>query len=1067
MNFPAKTKSWVVLFPSLRPIRDQLMVPGNCLCLAGIIWLSAFWAAPAMAESFKPPPQSISDITAILLEERPDDPKHLKSKLSFADRKPPKTLVRTKLAQFYLKRGRAARRVGRVQQTIEDLTRAHRYADKLPRKSRRRILQLLALAELAGGHRERGIEHMFQAIEVAENQRYQIELSAQLAGFLLRDGRLNEAEKLLSDADRALEQLRKANDRKSRRLWSLYSDSILGRLAYINGNKHNFVGQHSQAESFLRRAIEHYSRFYRKTDSLKRERLRKSLRTASRTLRNHARGELGIALLEQGRILEAEVVIREALLNSLSQRGKNDRRTAKFASYLGRVKLAQGRPEDAKPLLTAVLRIQRRIGLTDDSAQSLNARQIFASLLFTLGKWEESLQQFEYLKTAVGTDTVLWSNRLAINPTYAAALLMTGRVSDALYLSRQAVERHMRLRGKTHKLLARARGVLAMTLMILGQDRKSLEEFAQTVPSIVEAGKLSGFGFAKRAQDNLSRIILESYLELLARIRGTALAHEAGIDATNEGFVVADILRGQIVQRALNASAARIAGRKAGLADLVRQFQDSGNEISALNAQYAELLMRPTHEQDSGTRDTLTKSIAGLKRKQISLLTVIEQNFPEYAALMSPSPLSIAKARDMLRGGENLIATYIGDTRSYVWAIPKSGPIEFQNLPIGKRKISVLVERVRRGVEPANMTLDGVPAFDVSASYQLYSILLAPVIKSWKGTSSLIVVPHGPLKQLPFSLMATQDTAVVDGADPLFSGYRKVPWLVRTHAVTSIPTVSSLESLRRPSTKGLHERNFVAFADPRFTKEQVASSNEQLSTEENPTLVSRGLKLQMRSLGDGLTGLLATLPPLPDTAEEVRSVGAVLKADASRDLYIGVRANEFEVKNADLEKYRVIAFASHTLLPGELDGLTQPAIAMSAPEVAGISGDGLLTADEVLELRLNASWVVLSACNTAAGGGQESEAVAGLGWAFIYAGARTLLVSHWAVESSSAKLLVTDLFRNLGENRTLSRSAALRRAMLKLMDKEGYKDTNGHYLFSYAHPLFWAPFSILGEGGST
>lgn len=162
---------------------------------------------------------------------------------------------------------------------------------------------------------------------------------------------------------------------------------------------------------------------------------------------------------------------------------------------------------------------------------------------------------------------------------------------------------------------------------------------------------------------------------------------------------------------------------------------------------------------------------------------------------------------------------------------------------------------------------------------------------------------------------------------------------------------------------------------------------------------------------------------------------------------------------------KVIAFATHGLMPSDLNGLDQPALALSAPDVAGGIGDGLLTMDEILALKLNADWVVLSACNTAAGEGAGSEAVSGLGRAFFYAGARALLVSNWPVETVSARLLTTDLFKRQADHPDLTRADALRQTMLALMDSAGQRDASGKLQFSYAHPMFWAPFSLVGDGG--
>jgi CHAT domain-containing protein len=172
------------------------------------------------------------------------------------------------------------------------------------------------------------------------------------------------------------------------------------------------------------------------------------------------------------------------------------------------------------------------------------------------------------------------------------------------------------------------------------------------------------------------------------------------------------------------------------------------------------------------------------------------------------------------------------------------------------------------------------------------------------------------------------------------------------------------------------------------------------------------------------------------------------------------------LKALDLSGYKVVAFATHGLVPGDLDGLMQPALALSAPDVAGGKGDGLLTMGEIMGLKLDADWVVLSACNTGSGAGAGAEAVSGLGQAFFYAGTRALLVSNWPVETTSAKALTTGLFRRQAKDATLARAEALRRAMLAMIDEGGYVDPKtGEKVFSYAHPIFWAPFSLIGDGG--
>ena len=136
------------------------------------------------------------------------------------------------------------------------------------------------------------------------------------------------------------------------------------------------------------------------------------------------------------------------------------------------------------------------------------------------------------------------------------------------------------------------------------------------------------------------------------------------------------------------------------------------------------------------------------------------------------------------------------------------------------------------------------------------------------------------------------------------------------------------------------------------------------------------------------------------------------------------------VKHAPLADYRVIYFATYGLVAGDVKGLAEPSLALTIPAQPTEEDDGLLTASEIARLKLNADWVVLSACNTIAGDKPGAEALSGLARAFFYAGARALLVSHWAVESNAATRLTTQTFDILARNPGLGRAEALRRAML-------------------------------------
>jgi len=156
--------------------------------------------------------------------------------------------------------------------------------------------------------------------------------------------------------------------------------------------------------------------------------------------------------------------------------------------------------------------------------------------------------------------------------------------------------------------------------------------------------------------------------------------------------------------------------------------------------------------------------------------------------------------------------------------------------------------------------------------------------------------------------------------------------------------------------------------------------------------------------------------------------------------------------SGNLARKQVVVFATHGLLAGDLPNLNQPALAMASTKDPKESP--LLTLEDVLGLKLNADWVVLSACNTAGADGRAEEAMSGLARGFFYAGSRSLLVTHWAVESESAMMLTTHTFAAYKKNPQMRRAQALRQAMLETMQVP-----------RFSHPAYWAPYALVGEGG--
>jgi CHAT domain-containing protein len=268
-----------------------------------------------------------------------------------------------------------------------------------------------------------------------------------------------------------------------------------------------------------------------------------------------------------------------------------------------------------------------------------------------------------------------------------------------------------------------------------------------------------------------------------------------------------------------------------------------------------------------------------------------------------------------------------------------------------------------------------------------------------------------------------------------------------------LPSVASLKALRAFGRKDEAKSPLVGFGDPVFN----ADEESKPGAEQWSAVATRAYTEFFKGVDIDRSMLSQALPRLPETAAELRAVAKNLGAPEG-SIHLRADASEATVKRTPLSEYRVVYFATHGLVAGEIKGLAEPSLALTLPKQPSETDDGLLTASEVAQLKLNADWVVLSACNTIAGDKPGAEALSGLARAFFYAGARALLVSHWAVESNAAMRLSTSTFDILKSDPTLGRAEALRRAMLAYMN-DATNPLN-------AYPALWAPFVVVGEGAA-
>lgn len=944
----------------------------------------------------------------------------------------PETQDRDALADFFFARGMAAAELGRQVDALKALRKAESLVAP-EAELRADIFYNLAQTQMNLGR----LAPAIAALREANKSTPQNNLALRnLALIAEQYAKLGNAEGAASARDECLAMSRRAaNDRSNRNpnvaTWR-ETNELRCQIAVLQAQ-----GKLAEAEPLHRRTVAVYEN---------------APNTRGTYIVGNRHAQLSENLRQQGRLAEAENEARVALNIYQSTVGATSQRTGTGLVTLGRVIAEQGRLTEGESLARKGIEVIQAAGVAGNGPP----RGVLADILAAQSRWAEARAEFDLMRQGYADDPDGLEAFARQNANYALSMLKTGSAEDALGLFTRAWEDFTRRLGDEHYTTAQSRGFMATALAALGRDAEAAGHFAKAVPVLVESRDGEDEETGNLARDRKLRLILEADMALLLKA--------GGAQGVAESFRLADAARGRSVQRALSASAVRAAAADPALAGLARRAQDAEKQISALNGLLANAISARAEELDADTIADLKTRLKALKAGRNADLKEIAGRFPEYGRLANPRPSTVADIQAHLRPGEAMLAFYSADDRLHAWAVPAAGEPLAVTAPLDRVALESRIKGLRRALDLSINDIDEIPDFDLDSAWRLYAAILAPIEPAWAQAGTVFTVPHGPLGQLPLALLPTAPPSKAGkgaGGGPLFARYRDVPWLARKVAVAQLPSAGALATLRALPERSLPRHTFVAFGDPLFARDQA---DEPAAPP--PAATQRGIKRRaVPKTGPGFTAELARLPRLPDTAEEVSSIAHVLGADPDRDIFLQARASEARVRSLDLSQWRIVMFATHGLIPGDLAGLDQPALALSSPEVSGDGSAGVLTMERIMGLKLDADWVVLSACNTAAGEGAGAEAVSGLGRAFFYAGTRALLVSNWPVETTSARLLTTDLFRRQAADPTLSRAQALRQTMLALMDGTGPLDRAGKEQFTYAHPTFWAPFSLVGDGG--
>ena len=676
---------------------------------------------------------------------------------------------------------------------------------------------------------------------------------------------------------------------------------------------------------------------------------------------------------------------------------------------------AQGRYADAEPLYKRSLAIREKELGPDhpDVAQTLNN---LAELYRAQGRYADAgplyKRSLAIWEKALGPDHP--DVGLSLN-NLAALYNDQGRYADAEPLLKRALAIHEKALGPNHPDIGVSLNNLAVLYGAQSRYADALSIVQKTI-SQNSAQKSVAFGLLYASQS-------QSFM--------------SPTQALSASYAVLQQSTSSAAGEAVSKLAARFGAGTNELAQLVRKDQDLTAEADRLDKSIISAVSKPPAERNASAEEQIRRRIDEIKSERDTLQNVFNRRFPDYVALSKPQPLTIEQTQALLADDEALVTVDL-DRKSYLWVITKDGA-EWKELSVSAEDASKSVGILRTALNP-----DAPKPFDRNLAYELYRQVLGPIEEIISQKTRLSFVLDGALTSLPPQVLITTDPAGKD--------LNSVDWLIRKYAVTVLPSIASLKILRGEKSTVAALKPMIGFGDPVFDRttrtigrSKVAALNRSL------TSFYRGVTADTKALADAL-------PPLPETADELRAVAKILGA-SSEDIELGEAASVTTVKNHPLSNYRVVYFATHALVAGEVEKFAkvkaEPALVLSIPEKPTEDDDGLLRASDVAMLKMNADFVVLSACNTAAGDKPGAEALSGLARAFFYAGAKSLIVSHWEVDSDATVELMDGLFEALKASPHLSHAEALRLSMLRMIADSSKPQ--------WAQPMFWAPFVVVGE----
>ncbi|MGQ0676130.1 MAG: CHAT domain-containing protein, partial [Rhodospirillales bacterium] len=764
------------------------------------------------------------------------------------------------------------------------------------------------------------------------------------------------------------------------------------------GNGYNSLRDYPRAEDAWRRALDIQER---------------ALGGAGAAALGDTLGHLALNVANQQRFAEAESLLGRA--EPLTRRSSDPDHYPRLLVYRAFAEELQGRLARALELAaqSTALRRKRPEG-RDALAHSLYAE---AGLAMRAGDMPRAGQ------AAVEARGLFEAAYGAVNWWVAEAIELQGEIAkrgqrydEARRLNAQLISMREILFGPSRPL-ARAFAQGAEIEQAAGRPDAALAAWRRMAEAVVKDRRAR----AEAAPDEFAGYVLAALRQSRADGRNLqALADEA--------FRAAQVPRAGAAAQAIAQMSARLAAATPELAALTRELQDGYAALDGLRRDLAAAMSKPAAERDPAAEDAIKQKVARQSATLDAIDKRLQREFPDYAQLQSPEPAGAAALARLLKPGEALMSIMATDQGTLVFLL-RDGRINAHAVSLTGRALDGVVRQLRLGLDWTK----GEKDFDLELSHRLYRTLFEPLEPELIDLKHLIMVPTGAMLALPPAVLVTATPASA-------KGYANAQFLARRFAVSVVPSIDAFRALRGAKSAPRAPQPFIGFGAPNFGGAPGGST------------ALGELGTACRDRADTIARLLRLLDPLPETAAELRSMARALKAPGDSVVLAG-EATEARVRKSDLAKYRVVAFATHGLLPGDLPCDIEPALALTPPLTASAEDNGLLDASEIATLRLNADFVILSACNTAAPDGKlGGDSLGGITRAFFYAGARSVYASSFPVPSEQTAELTTAMFDELAADARLGRAEAARRAQLKLLRQR-----------DIAHPVFWSGFVLIGD----